>query len=128
MKRLDNILGLALEKLKPLYIVASEDRYILSEFKDKFVENYVDENIRDFNYTYLEDSEDFPVLLKTVPIHRRSCPGRDLFWPGLPAILQKNRRKMSSLFPCSKIIQDYYYSNTGRWKVEKHFKNSKGSS
>ena len=28
------------------------------------MENYVDENIRDFNYTYLEDSEDFPVLLK----------------------------------------------------------------
>lgn len=64
MKKLERILGLPLEKLKPLYIAASEDRYILSEFKDKFVEKFVDEDIRDFNFTYLEDSENFPALLK----------------------------------------------------------------
>ena len=66
MDALADILKKPLKELKPLYIIASEDRYILSDFKDKFVEKFVDEASRDFNLSYLEEEEadEFAVLLK----------------------------------------------------------------
>lgn len=64
MKKIDNILKLSLDELKSLYIISSEDRYILSDFKEKFVEKFIDEDIRDFNFTYIEEREDLPLLLK----------------------------------------------------------------
>src|SRR5690554_2845333 len=65
MNELNEILKMSLNDLKPLYIISSEDRYILSSFKEKFIEKFIDESIRDFNFTYLEDeSEDFLVMLK----------------------------------------------------------------
>lgn len=64
MGTLKAVLKKSLTQLKPLYIISSEDRYILSSFKEKFIEKFIDESIRGFNYTYLEDVEDFPVLLK----------------------------------------------------------------
>ncbi|MFW6016457.1 MAG: DNA polymerase III subunit delta, partial [bacterium] len=64
MKQLNNILKSSLNKLKPLYIISSTDRFILSKFKENFIKEFINEDIKDFNYTYLEDSEDFAVLLK----------------------------------------------------------------
>lgn len=66
MDALAGILKKSMQELKPLYIIASEDRYILSDFKDKFVDKFVDDASRDFNLSYLEEdeTEDFPVFLK----------------------------------------------------------------
>ncbi|MFP4662624.1 MAG: DNA polymerase III subunit delta [Halanaerobiales bacterium] len=64
MGKLNDILNSSLEQLKPLYVISSEDRYILASFKEKFEEKFIEEGIRGFNYTYLEEVEDFPVVLK----------------------------------------------------------------
>jgi DNA polymerase-3 subunit delta len=66
MNNLARILKKPLKELKPLYIIASEDRYLLNDFKDKFIESFVDEGSRDFNLTFLEEdeTEDFPARLK----------------------------------------------------------------
>src|SRR5690554_6003030 len=66
MKELKRILKTPLNKLNKLYNISSEDRYILSDFKDKFIDNFIDEDIRDFNYNYLEENEDFPLTLKNM--------------------------------------------------------------
>jgi len=64
MGSLNAILKKSLNELKPLYIISSEDRFILSSFKEMFVDKFIDESIRGFNYTYIEEVEDFPVVLK----------------------------------------------------------------
>lgn len=64
MKRLKNILKRSLEELKPLYIISSSDRFILNDFKNKFIDRFIAEEIRDFNYTYLEEGDKFPAVLK----------------------------------------------------------------
>lgn len=64
MNELNKIFKLKLEQLKPLYIISSLDRFILNKFKETFIHIFIDKNIQDFNYTYLEDGENFPVLLK----------------------------------------------------------------
>ncbi|MFW6023021.1 MAG: DNA polymerase III subunit delta [Halanaerobiaceae bacterium] len=64
MGKLNDILKLSVDKLEPVYIISSEDRYILSEFKNKFAKKFVDESIKDFNYTFLEAGDDFPAVLK----------------------------------------------------------------
>ena len=64
MSSLKKILNSSLNQLKPVYIISSDDRYILSSFKEKFIDKFIDESIRGFNFTYLEETEDFPVVLK----------------------------------------------------------------
>ncbi|MEJ6951120.1 DNA polymerase III subunit delta [Natronospora cellulosivora (SeqCode)] len=64
MDNLSKILKMNLDQLKSLYIVSSSNRFLLNSFKEKFIDKFVDESIKDFNYTYLEDGENFAYSLK----------------------------------------------------------------
>ncbi len=46
-------------KLEDLYFIAAEDNYILNDFKEKFLEKFVAEEIRDFNLSYINPGEDY---------------------------------------------------------------------
>lgn len=64
MRELNKILKTPVNELEPLYIISSEDRYILNNFKKKFIDKFIPEEIRGFNYTFLEEVDNFPVVLK----------------------------------------------------------------
>lgn len=95
MNNLARILKKPLKELKPLYIIASEDRYLLNDFKDKFIESFVDEGSRDFNLTFLEEdeTEDFPARLKIRSIPHRFLRKRDLLLPEQLTISQIHKKK-----------------------------------
>ena len=94
------------KRIKTFIFIASEDRYILSDFKDKFVEKFVDEASRDFNLSYLEEeeAEEFAVLLKSGQQHRPFLPKGDSLLPERLIILPGKRRKKNCLFPYSVIF------------------------
>ncbi|MFW5891514.1 MAG: DNA polymerase III subunit delta [bacterium] len=45
--------------LKNVYYIYAEDSYLLNNFKEKFLEKFVEEEIRDFNLSYLSPGENY---------------------------------------------------------------------
>lgn len=72
MSILDNILKLKKDKLKPVYLIYGEEKYILDKFKNDFINKFIDESVNDFNFNILDDKENFEITLnnqiKTPPI------------------------------------------------------------
>lgn len=65
MNNLEKIFNVTEDKLKPVYLIYGEDSYLLHDCKKKFIERYISDEIRDFNYTFLDDEvEDFLATLK----------------------------------------------------------------
>ncbi|MCC3145407.1 DNA polymerase III subunit delta [Halanaerobium sp. Z-7514] len=52
-------------KLKKLYYICSEDNYLREEFKQKFIDKFVDEEIKDFNLSFVQPGEDYLKRLKS---------------------------------------------------------------
>lgn len=55
MPQSDKILNKKLEELESIYLVYSEEKYLLEEFIKKFEIKFIAENIKDFNLSYLND-------------------------------------------------------------------------
>lgn len=59
MEKLKKILNKKEDELKPVYLIYGEERYLLDKFKNKFIDNFVDEKMKDFNLTFIEEDKDF---------------------------------------------------------------------
>lgn len=72
MSEVDKIINKIKKDFKPVYLVYSEEEYLLKEFKDKFINTFIDQKIRDFNLTKIDDQENFAKKIKnyilTVPM------------------------------------------------------------
>ena len=65
MSQIDNILNKSLNELKSIYLIYSEEKYLLEEFRKKFEDKFIGDKIRDFNLDYLDDdNSDFILKLK----------------------------------------------------------------
>ncbi|HLV10175.1 MAG TPA: DNA polymerase III subunit delta [Halanaerobiales bacterium] len=61
---MEKILNSSSEKLKPVYLLYGEETYLLDDFKERFIERFITDKVGDFNFTLLEETEDFAVNLK----------------------------------------------------------------
>lgn len=52
------------KKLKNVYYIYAEDSYLLNDLKEKFIEKFIPEEIRDFNLSYLNPEENYLIRLK----------------------------------------------------------------
>ena len=71
--KLNKILNKNESELNPIYLVYSEENYLLDEFENKFIDNFVSDSVIDFNLTYIDDEDnDFVKKLKnfttTLPV------------------------------------------------------------
>ncbi len=64
MSKLQKLFDIDINKLKPVYLIYGQDRFLLNRLKEDFISRFVDEQVGGFNYTYLEETEDFVVRLK----------------------------------------------------------------
>jgi len=65
LSQTDNILNKKLNDLKSIYLIYSEEKYLLEEFRKKFEDKFIGDKIRDFNLNYLDDdNSDFILKLK----------------------------------------------------------------
>jgi DNA polymerase III subunit delta len=51
-------------EIKPVYLIYGEDNFLLRSCKEQFIKRFVTEDLRDFNFTYLEDGDNFAATLK----------------------------------------------------------------
>ena len=73
MSELEKILKTTLSEQPPFYLVYGEEDYLINQFVEQYVEKFVDEDIKDFNLSFIDDSQkNFIQNLKnslvTVPI------------------------------------------------------------
>src|SRR5690554_6333453 len=61
---MEKILNSSSEKLKPVYLLYGEEAYLLDDFKEKFIKRFITDKVGDFNFTLLEETENFAVNLK----------------------------------------------------------------
>lgn len=60
------ILDKRIDQLKPVYLLYSEEKYLLDEFVDEFINKFIDDGIKDFNFNYIDDEEEnFVNILKS---------------------------------------------------------------
>ncbi|MFW5996210.1 MAG: DNA polymerase III subunit delta [Halanaerobiaceae bacterium] len=57
MNEVDKIINKEKSNLAGIYLVHSEESYLLDEFKNKFLKEFVPEDIRGFNLTFLDDGQ-----------------------------------------------------------------------
>ncbi len=73
MQNTKKIFNKSRENLKPVYLIYGEESLLLEEYVKEFIDNFIPEDVRDFNLTYIEDdNENFAKLLKnrlnTLPV------------------------------------------------------------
>ncbi|MFW5891148.1 MAG: DNA polymerase III subunit delta [bacterium] len=73
MQKIDKILNRNIDELNSVYIVYGEEKYLLEEFEEKFIEKFIPKEDQDFNLSFLsDDKEEFIKTLnnmvKTVPL------------------------------------------------------------
>ncbi|AZO94990.1 DNA polymerase III subunit delta [Iocasia frigidifontis] len=64
MKDIKEILNKSIDELKPIYLIYSEEIYLLNKFKEAFTKKYIPDEIKDFNLTVIKNTENLPVLVK----------------------------------------------------------------
>lgn len=64
MRVVKEILNKSIDELKAIYLIYSEETYLLNKFKESFIKRYIPDEIKDFNLTIIKDTENLPVLLK----------------------------------------------------------------
>lgn len=64
MTELDKILNKSIDELKPVYLITGEESYLLNDFKEKYIKKFIENQAGDFNFTFLEEVENFPAILK----------------------------------------------------------------
>lgn len=57
-KKIDKILEKDLSQLNNIYLVFGSEEYLLDKFENKFKEKFIDEEIEDFNLTYIKEEDD----------------------------------------------------------------------
>lgn len=57
-KRPEDIFNKDLSQIDNLYLVFGTEEYLLDKFENKFKDNFIEENIRDFNLTYIKEEEE----------------------------------------------------------------------
>lgn len=57
MSQIDKIIKKAENKLESVYLLYSSEKYLLDNFRKKFKEELIPEEIRDFNLSYLDDDD-----------------------------------------------------------------------
>lgn len=57
-KKIEKILEKDLSQLDNIYLVFGSEEYLLDKFENKFKEKFIDEEIEDFNLTYIKEEDD----------------------------------------------------------------------
>ena len=56
-KKIENVFEKDLSQIDNIYLVFSSEEYLLDKFENKFKEKFVDEEIKDFNLTYIREED-----------------------------------------------------------------------
>ncbi|MGM0436978.1 MAG: DNA polymerase III subunit delta [Bacillota bacterium] len=72
MSQTEKILNKKLNDLNSIYLIYSNEKYLLEEFRKKFENKFVANNIRDFNLNYIDD--DNPDFIQSLKSKTKTLP------------------------------------------------------